>query len=169
VLRGVLVERGETLTGPYVEITTTPLPPEALGSFQDAGIERHRSYWYRLLLLHRDDSITIAGPVRADPAEDGNSETSLQPLVEGPGAGEVTIRYRVGAPNTAVHFCIYDVRGARVRSFGPVRREPGEFVQVWDGRDERRLQVARGLYFVHMSAGAWSATRRIVLLRTAAP
>jgi flagellar hook assembly protein FlgD len=44
-------------------------------------------------------------------------------------------------------------------------KEPGTFSVRWNGTDESGAQVASGVYFVRLEAGARSVLQRMVLLR----
>jgi alkaline phosphatase len=60
---------------------------------------------------------------------------------------------------------IYDAAGRRVRTL--VDRPLGAGTQAipWDGRDERGAQVASGVYFAKLTAGAAELRSKVVLVR----
>ena len=60
---------------------------------------------------------------------------------------------------------IYDVGGHLVRTLVDGVKEAGRYSAVWDGASERGTAVASGIYFYKMEAGAFSATKKLVLLR----
>jgi hypothetical protein len=64
-----------------------------------------------------------------------------------------------------VDLAIYAVDGRRVRTVLDGIQEAGEYRVHWDGRDQRGMAAAPGVYFVRLAAGARSYTRRIVYLR----
>ncbi len=68
------------------------------------------------------------------------------------------------ARDQAVDLSIYDIRGARVRSLVTGSLGAGRYQRQWDGRDEAGRTIAGGVYFVRMSAGRYSATRKIVMM-----
>jgi flagellar hook assembly protein FlgD len=89
---------------------------------------------------------------------------ALHPCSPNPSAGASTIRYDLPGAEE-VRLGVYDVSGRRVRSLVPGRRLPaGRHQAVWDGRDDSGRAVPRGVYFYHLTAGSYSATRRVILI-----
>jgi len=64
-----------------------------------------------------------------------------------------------------VTLAIYDVRGALVRELASGAVSAGSHRVTWDGRDERGLEAASGVYFCHLETRHQCETRRMVLLR----
>jgi len=66
-----------------------------------------------------------------------------------------------------VHINIYNVRGQKVRTLLDGSREfgAGEHSVVWDGRDDNGRLVSSGVYLYRMTAGEYTATRRMVLMK----
>ncbi|HYW69303.1 MAG TPA: FlgD immunoglobulin-like domain containing protein, partial [bacterium] len=60
---------------------------------------------------------------------------------------------------------VHDVSGRLVRTLVDGERDAGYSEAVWDGRDDRGLEVASGVYFCRMEAGAFSSTAKMVLLK----
>ena len=65
---------------------------------------------------------------------------------------------------------IYDVRGALVRRLDLGHQAAGYYrnrgkAAYWDGRNETGESVSSGLYFYHLRAGGFTATRRMVILK----
>jgi hypothetical protein len=60
---------------------------------------------------------------------------------------------------------IFDVSGRLVRVLANEWRTPGLYSEVWDGRDDAGHAVASGVYFYQVRIGAYSQTRRMVLIR----
>jgi hypothetical protein len=60
---------------------------------------------------------------------------------------------------------VYDLHGRRVRSLwsdaGP---SSTTFRVVWDGRSDRNIRVAAGVYFIRAAAGSLIALRRVVVV-----
>ncbi len=76
-----------------------------------------------------------------------------------------TIGYDVPTPGGHVELVIYDVSGRRVRALVANHREPGTHTTTWEGQDDGGTPVASGVYFVRMNAGAFTQTRKVVLLK----
>ncbi|MDE0044193.1 MAG: T9SS type A sorting domain-containing protein, partial [Candidatus Poribacteria bacterium] len=82
---------------------------------------------------------------------------------------ETWIPYRLTVPSLG-RINIYDVTGHNVRTLQIGMRQEGDYVNqdyaaYWDGRDEIGEPVAAGLYFYQLETDAFSATRRMVILK----
>ncbi|MBN1825687.1 MAG: immune inhibitor A [Candidatus Eisenbacteria bacterium] len=64
-----------------------------------------------------------------------------------------------------VSLSIHDVSGRLVRTLVRGARDAGDQETVWDGRDDRGGAVASGVYFYRLRAGAFTETRKLVLLK----
>ena len=65
----------------------------------------------------------------------------------------------------AVRLRVYDVAGRLVRTLIDDSVTRGTGVTVWDGSDDQGQQVADGVYFYRLEAGARSQTRKLLLVR----
>ncbi len=73
----------------------------------------------------------------------------------------LTIRYRLVRPETA-RLRIYDAAGRLVRTLGPVQ---GTFGSIgWDGKTERGVSVAAGVYSLRLETGGKETARRKLTL-----
>ena len=82
---------------------------------------------------------------------------------------ETWIPYRL-ATDANVTLTIYDLSGGVVRRLNVGHQiaavyERRDKAIYWDGRTEFGERVASGLYFYHLSAGDYSATRKMVILK----
>ena len=96
-------------------------------------------------------------------------ETTLLPNYPNPFNPETWIPYRL-AEDAFVTLTIYDGNGQVVRTLDVGHRvaafyESRSKAIYWDGRNEFGEQVASGLYFYHLSAGDFSATRKMLILK----
>ena len=77
-----------------------------------------------------------------------------------------TIRYQLPAggmqPTT---LRIYNLLGQQVRTLVDDHQGPGQYQAVWDGRDRSGRSVSSAVYFVRLTHGECSQTRKMVLLR----
>ena len=97
------------------------------------------------------------------------SETELLPNYPNPFNPETWIPYRL-AEEAFVTLTIYDLNGHVVRTLDVGHRiaavyEGRSKAIHWDGRNEVGEQVASGVYFYHLSAGDYSATRKMLILK----
>ncbi len=75
---------------------------------------------------------------------------------------QITFTLPVAGP---VALSVYDLSGRLVRTLVAGSRPAGPQAASWDGRDERGLPVASGIYLYELTAGAERATRRMLLLK----
>ena len=95
--------------------------------------------------------------------------TALLPNYPNPFNPETWIPYRL-AQDAFVILTIYDQAGRVVRTLDVGYQSAGFYENQskavhWDGRNEFGETVANGVYFYHLSAGDYSATRRMVILK----
>jgi hypothetical protein len=70
---------------------------------------------------------------------------------EMPAAGQVTLD-------------VLDIAGRRVASLAQTSMPAGAHTVRWDGRDERGARLTAGCYFVRLSAGGTSTTRKVIVV-----
>ena len=97
------------------------------------------------------------------------TETKLLPNYPNPFNPETWIPYRL-AEDAFVTLTIYDRVGQIVRTLEVGHRIVSAYENRlkaihWDGRNEIGEQVASGVYFYHLSAGNYSATRKMLILK----
>ena len=97
------------------------------------------------------------------------AETQLLPNYPNPFNPETWIPYRL-AEDAFVTLTIYDLNGRVVRTID-VGLQTAAFYEsraqaiYWDGRNEVGETVASGVYFYNLSAGNYSATRKMLILK----
>jgi len=64
-----------------------------------------------------------------------------------------------------VEIVVYNIRGQRVRTLVNNFHQPGEYMVVWNGRDDNGNPVGSGVYFYRMTAGDFQETRKMMLLK----
>ena len=97
------------------------------------------------------------------------AETELLRNYPNPFNPETWIPYRL-AEDTDVLLTIYNVNGEMVRDIDVGHQTAAVYESrakaiYWDGRNRFGEQVASGIYFYHLSAGDFSATRKMVILK----
>ena len=95
------------------------------------------------------------------------TETRLLENYPNPFNPETWIPYQL-ATNADVTITIYDVRGNLIRTLDVGHQPAGAYTgrssaASWDGRNNRGESVASGLYFYTLSAGDFTATRKMLL------
>ncbi len=94
-------------------------------------------------------------------------ETVLLPNYPNPFNPETWIPYHL-AKEADVTLTIYDTSGQVIRQFGLGHQAAGRYQNrnraiYWNGKNEFGEQVVSGVYFYHLSAGAFSATRKMLI------
>ena len=96
-------------------------------------------------------------------------ETALLPNFPNPFNPETWMPYQL-SEDTFVTLTIYDGRGRAVRTLEIGHRISGFYENrsqaiYWDGRNDFGEGVASGVYFYHLSAGDYSATRKMLIIK----
>lgn len=74
------------------------------------------------------------------------------------------IRFSIGEASN-VTLKVYDVSGRVIRVLVDEQLKADTYEVIWDGRDNRGKTVTSGIYFYRLSAGRFTKTRKMVLLR----
>lgn len=74
------------------------------------------------------------------------------------------IVFTLEAP-AAVSLRIYDATGRLVRVLAESDRAAGRYEELWDGRNASGVAASSGIYFCSLSAGSFSQTIKMILLR----
>ena len=64
-----------------------------------------------------------------------------------------------------VEIAIFDIKGREIRSLVNAHNQAGQHQVVWDGRNDRGTSVPSGMYFYKITAGEFSETRKMTLLK----
>jgi hypothetical protein len=105
------------------------------------------------------DARTRRGLETEDP-----EDTILGPTVPNPFAPATTVHFTMVDP-AVVDLAVYNILGQRVRTLHAGDLGAGEHSRVWDGRDDRGVDAPGGIYFVRITRGELTESRRIVLMR----
>ncbi|MCE5272543.1 T9SS type A sorting domain-containing protein [bacterium] len=91
---------------------------------------------------------------------------SLGANVPNPFNPSTTISYSVGgeAP-LPVHLLVFNIRGQVVATLVDRVVAPGQYTVNWDGRGRGGEKLSSGVYFYRITAGDFSFTRKMVLLK----
>jgi len=144
----------------------------AVGAFfDDDGGEDKGAVW----LLFLDQTSTTspsAAPARITELERPQRltiDTELLANYPNPFNPETWIPYRL-AEAANVTLTIYDIQGTIVRRIEVGHQQPAVYVSrdkaiYFDGRNNNCEQVSSGVYFYHLKAGDYSATRKMLILK----
>ena len=75
-----------------------------------------------------------------------------------------TISYTVGKSGH-VTVEIYSVDGRRIRVLVDEAQEPGDRSVIWDGRNDKEMRVATGIYFCRLEIDSFSTVRKMLLIQ----
>jgi flagellar hook assembly protein FlgD len=94
-------------------------------------------------------------------------ETALLPNYPNPFNPETWIPYHLANPSN-VQITIYDTRGTIVRQLDLGHQPQGYYTSqsraaYWDGRNTVGERVASGIYFYTLTAGDFTATRKLLI------
>jgi uncharacterized protein (DUF3820 family) len=78
-----------------------------------------------------------------------------------------SIQYSVIRDQSPPHVTlkIYNLLGQEVRTLVNEIQEPGYYIVTWDSKDNEGRQAASGVYFYRLTAGNFTATKRMVLMK----
>jgi len=77
---------------------------------------------------------------------------------------ETKITYQLPV-RSEVSLRIYNTLGQEVRRLVQATQEAGRYEVVWNGRDDQGRQLSTGFYLFRLSAGDFTMTRKMILLR----
>lgn len=153
-VRAVQVERAAVAAGPWAAAGPELVPQPAMS----VGLENETAAsWYRVRLTLPNGAHVWSAPLYAAAAA---GRTVLQSVVEGAG-GEVRLAFELAQP-AAVQWAAFDVRGRCVWRHREAAAA-GVHELVWGRAGSTGERVRRGVYWVRMTAGGVSRTRRVVL------
>ena len=91
-------------------------------------------------------------------------EFALHPNMPNPFNPQTTIRYDLPEASH-VSLAIYNVMGQLVNVLVSERQDAGFYEAVWDGKDALGRSVGSGLYLMHMQAGDFRHTQKMLMLK----
>ena len=113
------------------------------------------------------DFVTLKYDSATGVAHDGEAGTrvSLFPASPNPSDGSTEIAFEVATDAPRATLAVYGVAGELVSVLLDGPAVAGPRAATWDGTDRHGSQVAAGVYFVKLTVGDETATRKIVLVR----
>ncbi len=77
-----------------------------------------------------------------------------------------TTEFRIELPQQShVEVAVYDLLGRKIASLLNEEKSAGQYRLEWNGQDSRGLPVPTGMYFIRMTAGEFTDSKKIVLLK----
>ena len=135
----------------------------------DAGWRWDSGYYYKIAAVdvHGNESVyALLSPDNVTGLESPRAPKAnyLAQNFPNPFNPATKIAFGLHAAGT-VKLGIYDASGRLVRTLINGARPAGHYSETWDGRDERGVAVASGVYFYRLDAGSFSETRKMVVLK----
>jgi len=111
------------------------------------------------------DTDTVTVKVLKGDKEFGELPTGCYNNVFNPTKGEKALIV-VELPKQAhIRLNLYNTRGNRIRELADEEKEAGTHKYYWDGKSGNGDVVGSGLYFVHIQAGDYKKTKKIVVVK----
>jgi PKD repeat protein len=122
---------------------------------------------------------TVTLTVTDDPGLKGKSQTHIMVFekkfgelpagcynnVFNPAKGERALIAVELQKQARVRLNIYNTRGNKIRELADEEKEADTYRYYWDGRNDSGNVVGSGLYFVHIQAGDYKKTKKIVVVK----
>ena len=120
---------------------------------------------------HHGNAVSLTGGVYLEhwgtPNDDPQAPSAIIALsAASPNPFATKTELKLDLPSAArVESGIYNLRGQKVRGFGPVDLAAGSHAFSWDGRDDSGSEVASGVYLFRVDAQDRSLSRKILLIK----
>jgi len=111
------------------------------------------------------DTDTVTIKVLKEDKEFGELPTGCYNNVINPLRGEeATIIVEI-KERCHIKIVLYDRKGNKIKELADEERDAGIYPYRWDGKDDSENLVGSGLYFVHIQAGDYKKTEKIVVVK----
>jgi hypothetical protein len=155
-------EQGFVQVGRMDARGTTSEPQDYV--FTDPARLDNGTYYYRLAEIDLGGARTYHGPVSVTVGENIPAEYALMPAFPNPATGSATIHYSLKRSGPA-SLSIYNIAGQAVKTLAQGYQQAGHYSVSWDGRDDRGVKVANGIYLYRLSTPEFQRASKIVILR----
>lgn len=99
-----------------------------------------------------------------DPLIGINPKPVLYPNFPNPFNPETTLRFSLPSADI-VSLDIFNLKGQKVRSFNKMQLATGNHSIVWNATDDKGNRLPSGIYMYRMTAGNYSRTRKMILMK----
>lgn len=156
----VVVYRADGGSESFRGIGQVDAPDNGAFSFVDKSVLPERSYRYKISVIDNDgEYFSQTAEVKMPGARIELSQNSPNPFNP-----TTTIRFTLPV-SERVALAIYAADGSLVRMLVDGVTESGAHNITWDGRDMAGNPVGSGMYFYRLTAGKFSDSRKMVLLK----
>lgn len=142
-------------------------------SFIDSeGLTNNHTYWYWLESVELSGGSEFFGPVSVnfvigdddDPTPQIPTRTALLNAFPNPFNPMTRIPYTL-KDGSSVRIDICNLKGQTIRTLVNEFKAAGTYWKDWDGKDNGGNDVTSGIYYYRMSAGKFTSTKKIVLVK----
>lgn len=156
----VTVYRADAGSDSFTGIATVDAPANGNFSYVDETALPGKAYRYLISVIDADgEYFSPTEEVRMPKAHIELSQNAPNPFNP-----STTIRFVLPA-SEHVGLAVYSANGALVRMLVDETRDRGPHNVTWDGRDSAGSPVGSGVYFYRLTAGKFSDSRKMVLLK----
>lgn len=158
-----VIERSDSRDGEF-QMLNLPVSQVSALEFTctDYSVSAGKTYWYKIILSGPSGE-DYYGPIEASAAEIPAAYKIDEPFPN-PFNPTCTIRYEIPRSGQ-VNLLVFDVSGSLVRTLVDGWREPGVYMEVWDGKGEDGSVLPSGVYLLRLEAAGFGATRKMAILR----
>jgi hypothetical protein len=106
------------------------------------------------------------GMARIEPYRAGPDKIGVYNNVFNPLKGEKTLIRIDITEQTHIKLNLYDTKGRKIKEIADEEKEAGKICKYyWDGKNDSGNVVGSGLYFVHIEAGDYKKTEKIIVVK----
>lgn len=156
--------------GPFTQWLTT----DTISVIYNKGEVGHTYQFYSIARDHVgnvelppdsfDVGVIVVPPAAVEEPKELPRKFSLSQNYPNPFNPTTTIRFDV--PKIAnVTIKIYDILGREVRTLINRKLNAGSYEEIWDGKNNRRIPVASGIYLLRLQAKDFVSVKKMVLLK----
>ena len=114
-------------------------------------------------------TVNVTDVAEAPTVQQAPTKTALLANYPNPFNPETWIPYQL-SKSAKVTLTIYNLRGETVRQFALGHQDAGDYLSRnraihWDGKNQSGEKVSTGVYFYRFTAGNYSATRRMLIIK----
>ncbi|MFQ6092432.1 MAG: DUF6073 family protein [bacterium] len=156
----------------YVKINGELIPAEgdatagAGYSFTDAAVIPGATYYYKLESLASDERTDVYGPVMVKVPAGVSVPTDFYLVQNYPNPFNPRTTIEFALPEKAhVTLTIYNSLGQQVKELMNQEWPAGRYQTYWDGKGIYGEVLPSGVYFCKISAGNWTSTKKMMLLK----
>jgi len=159
---GFNLYRSKSTNGNFKKINDLLIIGEKNYYYTDNSTESGVTYFYQL------EEVTVLGKTKKHPPISITAPVpvhfELFPNYPNPFNNATVFKYQIPT-KTHVVIEIFNLLGRKIKTIVDETKDAGFYTVSWDGFDNQGLPVVSGIYFYHMSANSFKATRKLTVVR----